>query len=259
MELVPVGGGPLVGDVAAFDEARGLGVIEYGPGRTLPFHCTAITDGTRRIPVGAVVAFSVTAGRLGLLEARTVRPLPGVVRPGSSLTDVAPGTPRVVPPDPVPVATGTTVDVDRDRVAEPEPVWSPPQSDEPVPVDPLGAPGVPGVPGVGVPSFEVEGPPSGPAPGSDVTPPSGVPSLTGFEGSASSPSSPVSATPVVPPEPEPSAFDRFPSVVDDAPGPDDASAPRPDFWSPMPRPATGPPPTWRVPVTPPPPPPSDGD
>ena len=87
-DLVPVGRTPLVGDVIEFDEPRGLGVIEYGFGRQLPFHCTAITDGSRQIAVGTVVAFGVAAGRLGRLEARYVRPLPGVVSPGSSL---APG------------------------------------------------------------------------------------------------------------------------------------------------------------------------
>ena len=84
-DLLPTAGTLLVGDVAEFDEDRGLGVVEYGEGRRLPFHCTAITDGSRRVDVGAVVAFMVAAGRLGQLEARSVRPLPGVVRPGSTL------------------------------------------------------------------------------------------------------------------------------------------------------------------------------
>jgi len=84
-DLVPTAGTLLVGDVAEFDVDRGLGVVEYGSGRRLPFHCTAITDGSRWIEVGAVVAFMVAAGRLGQLEATSVRPLPGVVRPGSTL------------------------------------------------------------------------------------------------------------------------------------------------------------------------------
>ncbi len=84
-DLVPVGHAPLVGDVVEFDEPRGLGTIEYGPGERLPFHCTAITDGSRQIAVGTVAAFVVAAGRLGHLEARSVRPLPGVVPPGSTL------------------------------------------------------------------------------------------------------------------------------------------------------------------------------
>ena len=85
-DLVPADRTPIIGDVAEFDEARGLGVVEYGSGHRLAFHCTAITDGSRRIDVGAVVAFEVSAGRLGQLEASSVRPLPGVVRPGASLT-----------------------------------------------------------------------------------------------------------------------------------------------------------------------------
>jgi hypothetical protein len=100
-DLVPVGHAPLVGDVVEFDEPRGLGVIEYGPGQRLPFHCTAITDGSRQIAVGTVAAFVVAAGRLGRLEARSVRPLPGVVPPGSTL-EVG----RVAEPPP-PGGTGT--------------------------------------------------------------------------------------------------------------------------------------------------------
>src|SRR5580704_17175266 len=85
-DLPPVGGSPLIGEVAEFDDDRGLGVVEHGPGRRLPFHCTAITDGSRHIEAGTVVAFVVTAGRIGRLEARSVHPLPGVVRPGSTLS-----------------------------------------------------------------------------------------------------------------------------------------------------------------------------
>jgi len=96
-EPVPVGHVPLVGDVVEFDEPRGLGVVEYGPGRRVGFHCTAITDGSRQIAVGTVVAVVVSAGRLGRLEARSVRPLPGVVRPGSTLDPAGYGGPGSVP------------------------------------------------------------------------------------------------------------------------------------------------------------------
>lgn len=88
VDLIPVGKAPLVGDVVEFDDPRGLGVVEYGPGRRVGFHCTAITDGSRTIAVGTVVAFVIAAGRLGRLEARYVRPLPGVVSPGSTLAPV---------------------------------------------------------------------------------------------------------------------------------------------------------------------------
>ncbi len=84
-DLVPVGRAPLIGHVVSFDEARGLGTVEFGPGRRVPFHCSVITDGSRTIDAGAVVAVRIVAGRLGILEARSVRPLPGVVTPGGSL------------------------------------------------------------------------------------------------------------------------------------------------------------------------------
>ena len=59
----------LLGRVEAFDAARGTGsVIDQG-GRVLPFHCTAIADGSRHIEVGATVAFTAVPGHLGRLEA----------------------------------------------------------------------------------------------------------------------------------------------------------------------------------------------
>jgi cold shock CspA family protein len=38
----------------------------------LPFHCTAIADGTRRIDVGRRVAFAVAPGNLGRWEATAI-------------------------------------------------------------------------------------------------------------------------------------------------------------------------------------------
>ena len=61
------------GEVATFDEDRGLGTIESG-GRTFPFHCTQIADGTRTIPVGTTVTFQVRPGHLGSWEAADVTP-----------------------------------------------------------------------------------------------------------------------------------------------------------------------------------------
>jgi hypothetical protein len=90
-DMVPVGPAPLIGDVLAFDDEAGMGVVAWGPGRRLDFHCTAITDGSRSIAVGTVVAFVITPGHLGRLEARTVRPLPGVLPPGSTLEPGAAG------------------------------------------------------------------------------------------------------------------------------------------------------------------------
>ncbi len=77
IDPLPVGGPPLVGEVIAFDEERGLGTVRAG-NRVVGFHCTAITDGSRRIAVGSVVAVRLSAGRRGRVEARWVRPLPGV-------------------------------------------------------------------------------------------------------------------------------------------------------------------------------------
>ena len=62
------------GVVAAFDEARGLGTIRADEGAELPFHCTAIADGTRTIPVGQRVAFAVVAGHVGRWEASEIAP-----------------------------------------------------------------------------------------------------------------------------------------------------------------------------------------
>ena len=60
------------GTVTAFDEHRGLGEITADDGSVLPFHCTAIADGTRSIAVGAAVRFAVVAGPLGRWEAAEV-------------------------------------------------------------------------------------------------------------------------------------------------------------------------------------------
>jgi cold shock protein len=57
------------GVVSAFDEPRGLGVIHDDGGEQVPFHCTAIADGSRTIAVGQAVRFTVVAGRLGRWEA----------------------------------------------------------------------------------------------------------------------------------------------------------------------------------------------
>jgi cold shock CspA family protein len=57
------------GVVSAFDEPRGLGVIRDDGGEPVPFHCTAIADGSRTIAVGQAVRFTVVAGRLGRWEA----------------------------------------------------------------------------------------------------------------------------------------------------------------------------------------------
>jgi cold shock CspA family protein len=63
------------GRVVAFDEHRGVGEVETtaGNGARYPFHCTAIADGSRTVPVDAVVEFRVVAGPIGTPEAAAVR------------------------------------------------------------------------------------------------------------------------------------------------------------------------------------------
>lgn len=60
---------PGTGVVSSFDEPRGLGTVKSSTGEELPFHCTAIVDGTRTISVGERVRFQVVPGRLGRWEA----------------------------------------------------------------------------------------------------------------------------------------------------------------------------------------------
>jgi cold shock CspA family protein len=63
----------VTGTVADFDEAKGYGTVRADDGRQLFFHCTQIADGTRRIPVGAVVEFEVAAGHNGQWEATVIK------------------------------------------------------------------------------------------------------------------------------------------------------------------------------------------
>ena len=61
------------GTVASFDSRRGLGEIRDPGGRVYPFHCTKIADGSREIPVGVPVEFTVAPGPLGRWEAVAIR------------------------------------------------------------------------------------------------------------------------------------------------------------------------------------------
>jgi cold shock CspA family protein len=63
------------GVVDAFDEPRGLGAVRSDDGAVLPFHCTAIADGSRTIAVGQPVRFTVVAGHLGRWEASGITAL----------------------------------------------------------------------------------------------------------------------------------------------------------------------------------------
>lgn len=60
---------PVLARVTEFDADAGLGALVTDDGRALPFHCTAIADGTRHIAVGRRVVCIVAAGHLGRLEA----------------------------------------------------------------------------------------------------------------------------------------------------------------------------------------------
>ena len=57
-----------------FDEHKGYGWVEADDGRRLFLHCTALADGSRTVPVGALVTFDVAPGNLGRWEARGVSP-----------------------------------------------------------------------------------------------------------------------------------------------------------------------------------------
>ena len=65
------------GTVRSFDERRGLGEIAADDGKTFPFHCTAIADGTRRVAPGTAVEFDVVAGLPGRWEAAAIEVRPG--------------------------------------------------------------------------------------------------------------------------------------------------------------------------------------
>ena len=56
--------------VTAFDPERGLGTVATEGGDDLPFHCTAVADGSRTIEVGTRVVFRSAPGHLGRMEAR---------------------------------------------------------------------------------------------------------------------------------------------------------------------------------------------
>ena len=65
------------GTVVEFDDFIGLGVVRSEADATdYPFHCTRIADGTRTIPVGATVDFTVEPHPRGRLEAAAIRVAP---------------------------------------------------------------------------------------------------------------------------------------------------------------------------------------
>ena len=78
----PVGPTPLVGDVIEFDEPRGLGVVEYGPGAGWASTARPSPTVPARSRWGRWWPFIVSAGRLGRLEARRSGRCPVWCRPG---------------------------------------------------------------------------------------------------------------------------------------------------------------------------------
>ena len=64
----------LHGTVDSFDDHVGAGRVRADGGELIFFHCTRIADGSRTIPVGAMVTFTVAPIGLGTWEAVDVRP-----------------------------------------------------------------------------------------------------------------------------------------------------------------------------------------
>ena len=60
--------------VTSFDDPRGIGTVTTEDGRLLPFHCTAVADGSRRVVEGAAVLVEVGPGLPGRWEAVALRP-----------------------------------------------------------------------------------------------------------------------------------------------------------------------------------------
>lgn len=64
--------GTATGSVTEFDKHVGLGTITSDNGAAYPFHCTALTDGSRDIAVGTKVSFTIVAGHHGRYEATQI-------------------------------------------------------------------------------------------------------------------------------------------------------------------------------------------
>lgn len=61
--------------MADYDDHKGYGWLDTGDGERLFFHCTAIADGTRTIPVGIEVEYEPVTDPRGQPEAAAVRPI----------------------------------------------------------------------------------------------------------------------------------------------------------------------------------------
>ncbi|MCK4177367.1 hypothetical protein ACFFRE_09265 [Aciditerrimonas ferrireducens] len=70
--------GPRLGQVLAYDSARGLGELGFQVTEqtvVVPFHCTALADGGREVAAGTPVVCELRPGHRGRLEAVGVRVL----------------------------------------------------------------------------------------------------------------------------------------------------------------------------------------
>ena len=74
LAVTPALGRVMPGVVDAFDVDSGLGSVVTAGGVTVPFHCTAIADGSRDIAVHTAVAFILAPAHLGRVEARQIQP-----------------------------------------------------------------------------------------------------------------------------------------------------------------------------------------
>lgn len=63
-----------LGIVESFDSAVGLGTVRSSAGTTYRFHSTALTDNTRMTESGVHVAFTLTRGIDGVMEAQSLTP-----------------------------------------------------------------------------------------------------------------------------------------------------------------------------------------
>lgn len=59
-----------------YDDHKGYGFVATADGRRLFFHCTAIADGSRTIPVDVEVEYDEVVDARGEPEAAGVKPLP---------------------------------------------------------------------------------------------------------------------------------------------------------------------------------------
>jgi len=60
------------GWVEAYDPHRGWGTVVGDDGERLGFHCTQIADGSRTVPVGALVTYVRVPAHLGRFEAGAI-------------------------------------------------------------------------------------------------------------------------------------------------------------------------------------------